>query len=485
MDKGIEIIGVQTADRPPELARMLSSLIPHLKTYGRKPKIIISDDSSIENFSTNSANIEKYRKDYVGDIVHLSEKDRKDFADKIASKSGIAKDIVYRALCKGDKKTNYCGAGRNTLLLMAAGKKLLMLDDDVTLITYDNPFKHSGLEFSSSYQDGYSYFDSYEQASNFFPKIEIDYIGLHEKHLGQKVKDVIDDYDKQPSVNKLPTGSSPIMLNKIKTLDDKARIRVTHSGSVGDSWARYHSSLDASDRRPHDLFGQDEEQYIKNTTTPFVSRIDDCDTLYHGPVCVSLNIGLDLTDIVPPFTTMYRGQDNIFGLIMYRTNQNSFSFRYPVGIDHHRGEPRKRNLDPYAHMSTVSLPMKIAINSCFPLKQSDTPELAIISLGEELIDFSMKPTEEVEALIGSYMHKQASGLSQLYAYFKNYYASIAPKWWHDDIVRTMAKRRGSEIFLDAPEWSSDGADGWNSFKIWVKEYGEILKYWPVMFKSAL
>jgi len=480
----IEMIGMQTANRPSQLERMLESLIANLNTYDRTPEILISDDSTDANLAANTSTIQTISKKYGGVITHLDQKARRTEADDLAKTLSIDPQICRFALSPDGTDRNRCGAGRNTILLRGAGKKIIMLDDDVIIRTHTPPNPQDALTLTSSFQNGYTYFDSVDEAISYFPSIEVDYLGLHERWLGSRAADMFASFDSSKIIpEKLPGGMSDKLIehtSRIATSD--AKITFTHSGSVGDSWSRYHSNFDASPRQPHDLFGDSVEQFTRNMETPFVSRIDNSYTLYNGATCVSMNIGIDAREVLPPFTPLYRAQDNLFGFIGWQTMPSHFSARLPFAIEHIRAQSRKRDPDPFGHLSSVGVITRICLEMCSFEVTSDTSS-NLRSMGQALIELSKIPREEMEIMISAEMSKRINGSCQFAAHMLAYYESIAPRWWVESMTE-LSKSANAHIkritakplFADEPQIN---------FSEWLESLGKLLQCWPDMYAHFL
>src|SRR6266404_4686372 len=126
----IEVIGIPTANRPLELDRMLTSFILNVTRYGRLPEFVVSDDSQNNNLPGNAEVISKHQKTYAGKITHLHFETRKKLADDIANDSDVPPAAARFAVCGDDTSPVRIGAPRNAILLYAAGKKILFVDDD-------------------------------------------------------------------------------------------------------------------------------------------------------------------------------------------------------------------------------------------------------------------------------------------------------------------------------------------------------------------
>lgn len=477
----IEVIGIQTAGRTVELDRMLESLIANLTKFNKNPEIVVSDDSKPPDLLLNIETIVRHQKTYTGKITHLTWDMRRGMADEIAEKSGISQDICRFIFCPEVTGVSRLGAGRNSLLFHAQGKKILMLDDDVIIRTHRPINKKNGLTLSSSFQNGYSYFSDRQEAFEYFPLEETDYIGSHEQWLGRKASDILTQFGRESVIfESLPGGLSPSLVHQtINASHSNARIFLTHSGSIGDSWSRCHSNFDASPRRPHDLFGTSNAEFLSNMETPFVSRIDDTHVLYQGSACIGLNMAIDGRDFIPPFPPLYRGQDNVFGWLTSQILPSHFSFRTPTAIEHIRPEVRKRNPDEFGHLSTLGVVTRIVLELCLD-NTSKEPAEKLKMIGNNLINFSKTSSEDIEILIISEISKRVNAMSYFASTMKAHYQKTVPEWWliHISELISSIKRRMSDISSQPLLSDQPGID----FRKWLSDLGTAFMYWPDILK---
>lgn len=480
----IEVICIPTANRPSELERLMKSLVDHLAKYDRAPEIVVADDSDDGRTKENLAILEKNRLSYKGIITHLDKKAREKLAAEISKKCAAPLETLLFTLCGDESFPNRLGALRNSIILYSAGKKILMLDDDVVMNLHVRPDeKSSDICITSSYSNGHFYFKDFQSSASFFPEIETDYLSLHEQNLGKNVSEILYEYSEKLRFDGGPGGLTGSAFNSLyRCSEPESKVRLGYSGSIGASWSRFHSVFDTGGETAHGLFGSTETEYNMNTETPFVSRLVP-PTLYYGSTCIGLNISIDVRDFVPPFPPLFRGSDNVFGLIMNKIYPTSFSFHIPVGVEHDRSGLRTRDHSPFAYHGTIASLTKTAISSFKP-DDSLSPKDKVSSLGRYLVELGAMPVEGIEALVRQIT---LSTLPVIKSYSKLVSACYpqAPSWWTEDID-DYAKTGIDSInfFFDVPEWNKPGANAWKEFQMWLTKYGNTLIWWSEMFKVA-
>lgn len=486
----ISVIGIPTANRPEDLERMLSSLFAHLARYGRAPEIVVADDSDTATLAINREAIDKFQRDYKGKIVHLDPSARGTMATNLSAKSGVAFDVTSFAVMGDQRHPNRTGALRNSILLRAAGRKLLMLDDDV-IARFHAPHGSSGsaaeLLVTSSYSSGHHYFEKLEDAFGHFPSVEVDFVGAHEARLGSQTGEVLGQHDGDDSMrfDPEPGGMTGPLFNALKKASEPAsKVRLTFAGSVGSSWSKYQLPFDTSKPRPHDLPGATRDAYARNKTTPFVSRMTE-PRLYYGSTSVGLNMGIDARELPAPFPPLYRNQDNVFGLIMNKVYPSSFSFHLPLGIEHARSGARPRESRLFANLETTAFVTRCLIGT-WNASEGVSPKDALKALGEHLVRYGQMSAEEIETA-ARYETMATINTMRPYSLLVRAYFSDSPSWWLEDIDAIWRKSASEHVnslsFLsDLSDSSSDGS--WKLFQEWIAAFGSVICAWPDMYEAA-
>lgn len=495
--EAIGVIAIPTTDRPDELSRCIASILRNLSAHGRTPLIVIADGSVGESLETNKQEVARFKGMYAGEILHLDLDTREKMAERLAKASGVDSSLVRYAICGEGDTSIRTGALRNAALLSAAGKKMIFVDDDVIWDLHVAPGSEGlapveRLALTSAPPRQTWIFDSYDEATATFPKVELDYLAAHEALLGKRAAGAIASAVAESSFIDEPGACSDSFVRKLEALPrDDGMVVTTYSGAVGHSWMRVHApTMTYGPKGDHHIWSSDEETYKKRRKSPFIGRVSEGYALYDGPNCVSFNMGIDAREEVPPFTPTYRSQDAVFGYALYWARPCDWNGFVPVLVEHRRHEERAPRTDPVESFTTVG---KMVIHALSAVRKSLIEQGRPATLAHMGMELSRMAREDRKTLIQATEKECAR---RLYG-FAEYCRSIAsqhpegPAYWQAGVEAAKLKAQGlgddigkAPIFWDVPEWAKQQRSAWNSFADVFGRYGELLAAWPAIFSSA-
>ncbi len=486
MTNRIEMIGIPTRNRPTELARCIESYMGNVMKYGRTPEFVVADDSDREFLEKNRLALDILRKKYPGTISHHDISKRKEFAHEYSKNKNVEYSIAEFTVCGDDTDQNHVGALRNFLMLYARGRKILMVDDDTictvhTLPGYKPTSTIESLTISSMPPRPSWFFDSYEQAMNYFPTVDVDYLGEHEKLLGQNVSSLISqispaDIQFDPELGGI---NNTLFIDIHSQALTSKKVAVTFPGIVGHSWMRAHppTMVDHTDH-PHSLWGNSEEEYRKNRSSANIARMAEGYRLYSGAEYLGV-MGLDTSQPLPFFPPVGTNEDANFGYLIHTCFPQYISGIIPYAVEHRRTHAYAPIVDtkpaPYSTWTLTTIVMESI------RKNMGQENISIGKLAQTLSQLSKYPTTSIQSLVlNGIQHRLVNSLE--YHRRLDAYYSHKPDYWHADtheIIKQTEIFLQSDLSLLIPFFkdmnSIEGKKfGWEDFREWIGKWGKVL-----------
>ena len=464
---------IRTCDRPNLLARTLASISALQARYDASHRYLILDDSR------NAANRAENRRLISGQekldcaYYDLSEPSALDCELRVAFPA-CGEEIDWLL---GPPTSNEATYGRpvNLALLLTAGSRFLLLDDDALLEPRSPPVSGAGFAVSSDADELFCYV-SQAALLDACPPLDIDPLGAHLEYLGDTVA---------RSWGRVAAGSLEPAVTNFGAEDalrftDGARILFTQNHALGDPGSAlfpYHLlSLPTRSR-----------QFIFDT--PASSRYAFRDRFnWRGqtrlrlattrPLTFTTLTGADNSVILPPTVRSHRNEDLLLGQLAQHAHPGGWMVDLPWALPHRR-DPPKQWLDASAmspqepvHFLLDYLERHAAVVA------SDQPERRLETLGALLIDLSLtsdrRLTDMLEAQAADVATRSVFSISMQLD------DATTPAHWKDAI----------RPWLDSPALSTDPA------RLLVRlaspalvrnlalNYGRALEAWPGMWAWA-
>lgn len=313
----INTIGIPTCNRPEMLKRCLTSYIENNRKYDREVKYLIADDSINPEMQKKNKNTLKELARSSGEPMHYTgRKQREHVAELLARRSGISPEVCRFAVL-GDQSCSFTGgANRNTLMLQTTCQRSVQVDDDSVCRLVgvsdaaDTPRRLSLSSRSDPYE--YWFYKDRDVFLNAISSVNEDFLAAHEQLLGQSVSGYIPKWQPDLDIEEL----SPDFLHDMHRLNPK--IGITHLGCAGDSGLRASGYLGRLFLDEHSFrrLSETPDEFPAKFTTRFLIRSAEEVTISSSPFFMGLNIGMDQTNLLPPFMPAGRNEDAVFGQLL-------------------------------------------------------------------------------------------------------------------------------------------------------------------------
>ena len=478
----IETIGLTTRNRPQALERALRSYAENAHQYGRTVGFVIVDDARAEvEEEPNRELVEQIRGELGVRVRYLGRSERRAFCEKLCKESGLERELVEFCLFGDPLAGVTTGAARNTLLLANAGRPYILVDDDSVCRVAATPDREDGLAISSrTYPTEFWYFRNRDETLAQASLEDVDFLGLHETLLGwevgRKAAEVELDFSAaDPSFERL-LRTSPV------------RIRGTMAGILGDSGVSSSAYLFSNPNSLKRLLVS-EEFYLEAVSSRQVLRAVSKTTVAQALSCMAGNLGLDSSELLPPFIPLQRNSDGLFARLLKSSFPRACLGYLPCAALHDPLETRTQSLEQVSDDLT-RIRFADIVGALIPTgsPSSSDPEAALFKLGQEFVDLASGSAKDFEQRIRPpVLEAQALRLHRKTPEgdrdLPRFYADLRER--HRKIVRDSMGKPGYLIPRDLLQAGLDEDAARQFSQQAIHKFGRLLRSWPRVWRAAL
>lgn len=488
--QNISVAAWITRDRHDSLVRSIESFAANFRTCGHTVEFFVSDDSPDGTGSGElSARLDGLAKKESITLTRMGHGERRKLRDTIlekASPDGLPADIIDLALFGVKGPYPSYGANRNAVLLANAGEMILSSDDDVFCDLrypekdgYDLELNHFNmLDIRETYPDREAIVNTRHPEAG-------DILGFHNSLLGRHTSRILHDFSDNSKIKmKALTPESLTLL-----LRRGGQVRSTITGVSGDSGLvtpRYQVTLRDEAREWH--IGS-EETFRKLLLSKEVFQATTHCTIGNKSFFWGMNIGIDGRTILPPFLPTLRGEDFIFSRLLKTVAGNAMIGSLPVTIFHSPADRRSFPEDSVlnARPDMCYLLTALIDEYSFP-SGSDTSSGRFCDIGTHLAAIASLPLEDFDEFARQLWLKRAMlATISIENLLKEY--DYKPVYWADYLEKHILSLRdyGYSNFITAilDVYTGDERTAAETCQDMVRRFGELLKWWPVIYDAAL
>ncbi|MFW5815907.1 MAG: hypothetical protein ACOCVP_03540 [Wenzhouxiangella sp.] len=301
---------VRTCERPDDLARLLASLARHLDNTTLARVLVLDDARSRAAVAATARVLSAAAIGARVDLVHIDRARRARLVRRISAEAAVD-PAALRWLVEGDDDdpaASY-GAGLNLALLLSAGERFVMVDDDALLDPFVLAPPRKGLSLRVAHDFETRFPDPQEPEPAQFQALDIDPIGAHADLLGRPVGQLASGYGLQGG--HLLEHLSPQMIHDFSA---RPRVRLTTNGTLGDSGTGgmlWLYSLPASALAP---WLAAPESYRRLAFSRRAARSTTETQIASSVALMTTTLtGVDNRELLLPVPAKGRGEDLVFG----------------------------------------------------------------------------------------------------------------------------------------------------------------------------
>jgi len=274
----MESLFIRSSGRPITLERALKSLVPFSASIKRC--VVIDDTRSEQSRAAVDRVLDAMRSDLHCDLIHFRRDHRAPLVQKLAALSGVDPErLSWFVDGPADRNDSY-GCGINLALLLSAGQRMLMLDDDATLNASN--VKHASPAAITAFpvQPG----SGLPFGGHTSEPLELNPIRAHEQVLGRKVG----------NLEAAPKSVELAVPDMVLWMRHSGSIRLSVNGVMGDPGTR----------QPHWLFWQSPDRLV-----PW-RDLDQYQQSLHERRAIRRELGPRIVSAYSVMTTTLTGIDN-------------------------------------------------------------------------------------------------------------------------------------------------------------------------------
>jgi len=482
-----DAVYVRTCDRPEHLARLLRSLLENESAHGKRHRVVVLDDSrATDNQQRNSAQVDEVATAGL-DVEYYGREQQIAFVEKLSSElPRFEQAIDYLLRPCAQEEVFSAGQLWNHMLLLAAGKRFLMLDDDMLCRPRYSPSYKQGIELSDRERDTWV-FRSRADAVEATKPLARDPFSEHLQLLGKPLGRLLaDEQGGKPDPGLLRDFDS----RAVARLCAESPVLLTQCGIVGDPGTTAIDWL-------YQISGEARRQLVTDEAG-FQER-RDARSCWIGTarlrVCTETSLlttltGFDGAHCLPPTGPRARNEDKLFGALTNFAHPGSVAVEFPWGLLHFP-EPERRfeeaQLDRPVTVGSLGFLADVAMNiggQCL----AQGPQARLRYLGETYRMLGEATDADLgSALVENGLHALAQRNSRLQAQVQ--INKGKPEYWSRDVQRLM---KADGAMLDDREGDlipeSEGGRGRAAQIATVREtlrqYGNGLSVWGELWRHC-
>ena len=342
-----------TCDRPAAVERLMDSMLRAGNLTQHDQLFLVDDSRSTDNAAQNRELTGRFNLTSPRNMQYMGPAEQQSFVNQLIEAAPEHEESIRFLLDRerwAQHKTH--GLARTVSLLLAAGYRLIVLDDDTLCNTVKAPLHQEGISFGGGNGREIACFGSELELMQNAVFGDVDPLSAHASCLGTTLGAAIEKLDLAPLE---PTSISHTNAALMNNLDGDSPILITQCGSWGDpgtagsNWL-FHLGQDSIDRAlsaPGGLSSSLENRhYWLGRSRPNIAKMG----------VMSQATGLDNSQLLPPYFPAFRGEDYLFAAMTLRLHPDSAVLDYDWSIPHLPVEQRAiRAREPIAMQAGLAL----------------------------------------------------------------------------------------------------------------------------------
>ena len=319
-----------TCNRIESLSRSVTSFLKGASRYGWNLRAAVIDNSLDSRASSDSRSLISNTAAAEGKgILYAGLDDKASFIINMGESlrsEDIPPEVLRFALQGESAIAERYGANRNATLLAFPDELVLCIDDDTICRFFEPPEPAEELEICDGVDPTEVTFfrDRGELRGRLILR---DVVSAHEALLGKTVQSCL-AHAGALRLDRL----GPRMVHLLE--QGRGRVFATVTGIAGDSAAEKSTYVLALEGNSREHLLGDPRGYVQATLGRDIVKIAGQPTIARGEFIVSLCLGLDNTQLLPPYFPVGRNEDGLFARALIACQPNAFLGHVPLGIQH-------------------------------------------------------------------------------------------------------------------------------------------------------
>jgi hypothetical protein len=330
---------IRACDSPAEMQQLLKSLLDYERRCRGNRRYVVLDDSVLPAHINEQRDLlREFARSTGCKVSYVGRAERTRLAEKIAKAVPRAQAVLPRLLLRDAQPETHAarfGGGRshNLALLLGAGARIALLDDDMRLPLKRPEFARAGLDPNPASHTLARFYQNAEDALGAGEEIERDPFDLHLDACGEALGSLAGYPIERAALRGLNLG-------RLDLFSERAHVVSTHHGHYGSSGtdgSGWLYDLDAEDRAE---FWRDRNEYLRNI---------DAQHIWFGvrqaraqAVAGFSAFTLDDSLLLPCTNPVGRGEDILGSTLTRHCHPDALALELPEAIGHLQETARKR-----------------------------------------------------------------------------------------------------------------------------------------------
>ncbi|MBC6941170.1 MAG: hypothetical protein DWB45_00405 [Xanthomonadales bacterium] len=481
----LRAVFIRACNRPDQLAHLLATLADYERRHrANRQYVLIDDSSSREAANRHRDLLREFARATGCKLTYIGATESRRLVERMARAVPAAAGALARCALGEDSGGRF-GGGRawNLMLLLSAGARAVLLDDDHRFPLRRLDEARSGLDPDSSHYGVTRFHRNMDNALAAGSEVEADPFDLHLDALGQPLGALI----QQPAYALDPASLRGLALNRLDHLRGGASVLATQHGSYGSS--RTDSVLWLyqlpADQRAE--FVRDRDSYLRNI---------EAASIWYGqlqanaqPTANFSPFALDNSVLLPCTNPHGRGEDALFSNLVSLCHADALALELPVAIGHVQETQRKRSpLTFAAHTPKFNYFVTDFVRRQLPQLNSSDPAQRLGVFVAHLHDMAGSSERGAVQQLKEYL---AYIRSDLIERLQHQYdaATDAPIYWQAD-VRSIIEANGKALIANAAPRLGDWPEGVDEaacarlLREQATQLAELCAAWPALWNHA-
>jgi hypothetical protein len=330
---------IRACDRPAQLEHLLGSLAEYERRFRANRHYVLLDDSATREAANRHRDLlREFARSSGCKLTYIGSSERERLIARLARAVPKAAAILPHLLGGTSDGARFGGGrGWNLALLLSAGARLALFDDDHRLPLRRAERASAGLDPNPSSRASTQFYRNIENALGAGEEIDGDPFELHLAAVGRPLGALTGGADyaiERDALRGLP-------LSRLDHLDGDAPILATHHGSYGSSRSESGTWLYQLSPAERAEFVRDRDSYLRNV---------ELGSIWYGYrqaraaiTATFTPFALDNTVMLPCTNPFGRGEDALFSQVVRLCHPNALTLELPVAIGHVQEAQRPRS----------------------------------------------------------------------------------------------------------------------------------------------
>ena len=484
----LRAVYIRACDRPERFASLLSSLTDYEQRHRARRRYVLIDDSiSPANSEAQRDLLRGFANANGCAVAYVGARETAKIAERLAKAGPKARDAIRHLLLReAHPQGRRFGGGRsrNLALLLSAGARLVLLDDDLRLPLRRPEFARSGFDPNPDTPASARFYADMQHALHGGSAIDEDPFDLHLDICGQPLGAcVTGEYDLKRDALR------GMNLERLELLAADARILTTHQGSCGSS--RSESTLwlyHAIDRIGREELWHDRESYARNNAAHFVFYAVNRARVLEVPGFTPF--AFDNSQLLPCTNPVGRAEDSLGAALTRYCRPSAVAMELPFAIGHVQETLRARfPITREANAPRVNDFLREFVKRQTGTSAAERPGQRLQLLAYVMRDLAHASVRDRIAYLNEYLsHAYADVIGRMQSQLEA--ATDAPVYWQADvraIVQANAKRLlASDAAPRLAEWPQDidSAGCASALSAELNTMADACEHWPAIWHHA-